>query len=89
MKLGALTLFGCLVAAPLVAQQPASSPAPTPPAAALAAQDKAGPRLPQDFPTYQPAMARHDAAVAADKTTITISTLGLVLIAVLLILLLT
>jgi hypothetical protein len=34
-------------------------------------------------------MARHDAAVAADKTTITISTLGLVLIAVLLILLLT
>jgi len=89
MKLAALTLFGCLVAAPLAAQQPASSPAPAPQTAGPAAQNHGGPRVQQDFPAYQPPAARHDAAVAADKTTITISTLGLVLIAVLLILLLT
>jgi hypothetical protein len=90
MKLAALTLLGCLVAAPLAAQQPAALPAPAAsPTAAPAAQLRGGPRLQQDFPTYQPPMARHEAAVAADKTTITISTLGLVLIAVLLILLLT
>jgi len=51
-----------------------------------------GPRVPADFQSYRPALAHQEAplaAAAADKTTITISTLGLVLIAVLLILLLT
>jgi hypothetical protein len=92
MRLGALTLFACLMAAPLAAQQPASSPAPAPHIPLSAPQYKGGgPRLQYDFPTYQPAVTRHETSVAAaaDKTTITISTLGLVLIAVLLILLLT
>jgi hypothetical protein len=90
MKLATIVALGCLAAAPLAAQQPAATPRPEPVQASVA-QQAAGPRLQPEFRGYQPTFGHHDAAAAAaaDKTTITISTLGLVLIAVLLILLLT
>ena len=90
MKFAALALLGCLAAAPLAAQQPAVSRAPTP-GSAPAQSMTAGPRLEPQFQSYRPTVNHREEAVAAaaDKTTITISTLGLVLIAVLLILLLT
>jgi hypothetical protein len=77
--------------APLAAQQPA---APAPVAAHQVSHAAAGgPRLEPGFHSYQPAVAQHDAApamaAAADRTVITISTLGLVLLGVLLIILLT
>ena len=81
----------CFATAPLAAQQPAKP-------ALVAAQNAppprgAGPRLEPGFQSYQPAVAQHNAApamaAAADRTVITISTLGLVLLGVLLIILLT
>lgn len=80
-----LAAVACLATAPAVAQEPA---APT----TVAAQ--AGPRLQPAYGSYQPALVQKDAApamaaAAADRTVITISTLGLVLLAVLLIILLT
>lgn len=94
MRLVAVTLFGCLAAAPLAVQQPAVSAPPPPPVVVsdTSRPDTAGgPRLKPELPSYRPAVTQRDATVAtaADKTTITISTLGLVLIAVLLIILLT
>ena len=79
----------CFATAPLAAQQSApqaaaAQNAPAPPAA--------GPRLAPGFQSYQPAVAQHDAApamAAADRTVITISTVGLVLLGILLIILLT
>jgi len=79
----------CFATAPLAAQQPAK-PAPV---AAPKAPPAAGPRLQPGFHSYQPALTQHDAApalaAAADRTVITISTLGLVLLGILLIILLT
>jgi len=78
----------CFAAAPLAAQQP-RQPAKAPPVAAAAP----GPRVAPQFKSFQPKLAQEEAAVtaaaAADRTVITISTLGLVIIGILLILLLT
>src|SRR5881394_3815357 len=78
----------CFATAPLAAQQPAKQA----PVAAQKALPAAGPRLEPGFHSYQPAVTQHDAAppmAAADRTVITISTLGLVLLGILLIILLT
>jgi len=79
----------CFATAPLAAQQPAKRA----PVAAQKAPPAAGPRLEPGFQSYQPAVAHHNAApamaAAADRTVITISTLGLVLLGILLIILLT
>ena len=81
----------CFAAAPLAAQQPQQPAAAKVPAPAAA--QAAGPRLAPGFKSFQPKLAQEEAAVtaaaAADRTVITISTLGLVIIGVLLILLLT
>lgn len=81
----------CFAAAPLAAQQPQQSAAARTPVAAAA--PATGPRLAPEFKSFQPKLAHEEAAVtaaaAADRTVITISTLGLVIIGVLLILLLT
>ena len=83
----------CFATAPLAAQQPAKQPAKQAPVAAQKAPPAAGPRLEPGFQSYQPAVAHHNAApamaAAADRTVITISTLGLVLLGILLIILLT
>ena len=80
----------CFATAPLAAQQPAQQ---APVAAQKAPPPAAGPRLQPGFHRYQPAVAQHNAApamaAAADRTVITISTLGLVLLGILLIILLT
>lgn len=80
----------CFATAPLAAQQPATQAPVTAPQAPSPAP---GPRLEPGFRSYQPAVTRHNAApataAAADRTVITISTLGLVLLGVLLIILLT
>lgn len=85
----------CFAAAPLAAQQPANadSRGPAAQSAAPAPASAPGPRLAPGFHSSQPALVQHDAAppvaaAAADRTVITISTLGLVLLGVLLILLL-
>jgi hypothetical protein len=79
----------CFATAPLAAQQSAQQA----PVAAHRAVQPAGPRLEPGFQSYQPAVAQHDAApamaAAADRTVITISTLGLVILGILLIILLT
>lgn len=83
-----LFAFGCLTAAPLLAQEPVASPAPAAPTVTAA-----GPRLQTGYSTYRPALAQEAkssaaaSAAAADRTIITISTLGLVLLVVLLIIL--
>jgi hypothetical protein len=90
VKLAFLTLFGSLVAAPLAAQQPAASPSPADVTTELQREQRGGPRLQPEFPSYRPTL--HEKATttaAAETTTITITTLGLVVIAVLLIILLT
>lgn len=80
-----LFALGCLTAAPLIAQEPAS-PAPAPTVTA-------GPRLQTGYSSYRPALAPQAtssaaaSAAAADRTIITISTLGLVLLIVLLVIL--
>jgi len=75
--------------APLAAQQPTQTPVAPQQAAPAPAP---GPRLEPGFRSYQPAVAHANAApamaAAADRTVITISTLGLVLLVVLLIVLL-
>ena len=83
-----LAAVACLAAAPAIAQEPAAQ-APVPrPAAAQAA--RGGPRLDTGFRSYRPSLVQeHEASAAADRTVITISTLGVILLAVLLILLLT
>ena len=76
----------CLATAPLGAQQQQ----PEQPAKASV---PAGPRLTPEFKSFKPKLAQEEAAVtaaaAADRTVITISTVGLVIIGILLILLLT
>jgi len=76
----------CLATAPLGAQQQPQEPA--------KASVPAGPRLAPEFKSFKPKLAQEEAAVtaaaaAADRTVITISTVGLVIIGILLILLLT
>jgi hypothetical protein len=76
----------CLAAVPLtIHAQQASAPVP----ARAAAQP--GPRLQPDYPRYEPVIAHENTSVttaaAADRTTITISTLALVLLIVLLVIL--
>jgi hypothetical protein len=79
----------CFATAPLAAQQ-AATPAPV--AAQPVSRPAPGPRLQPEFQSYQPAVAQHNAApalaAAADRTVITISTLGLVILGILLIILL-
>jgi hypothetical protein len=85
-----LAAVACLATAPAMAQQPAA-----PPPTQGAPPPVAGPRLQPAYGSYQPVLAQqHEApvmaaAAAADRTVITISTLGLVLLAVLLIIVLT
>jgi len=80
----------CFATAPLAAQQ-AGTHAPV--AVPQVSRPAPGPRLQREFQSYQPAVAQHDAApamaAAADRTVITISTLGLVILGILLIILLT
>jgi hypothetical protein len=84
----------CFATAPLAAQQSAAQQS-APQAAAVqraAVPPAAGPRLDPGFQSYQPTVAQHDAApamAAADRTVITISTLGLIILGILLIILLT
>ena len=77
-----------LATAPAMAQEPAAQAS----RAQLAPAKGAGPRLDPGFETYQPKLVPEQqsltAAAAADRTVITISTLGLVLLIVLLIVLL-
>jgi hypothetical protein len=79
----------CFATAPLAAQQATQAPVP----ARQVSRPAPGPRLQPEFQSYHPAVTQHDAApamaAAADRTVITISTLGLVIIGVLLIILLT
>ena len=87
--LSLLAAVACLATAPAPAQEPVA-----PTSRAQPASDKrAGPRLDPGFQTYQPKLVPEQqsltAAAAADRTVITISTLGLVLLIVLLIVLLT
>lgn len=91
MRLAVLTLFGCLAVAPLAAQQPAASPPPAGIPTERQLEQRGGPRLQPEFPSYRPTLQHEEAttAAAAETTTITITTLGLVVIAVLLIILLT
>jgi hypothetical protein len=89
-SLSMLAAVACLATAPLMAQEPAvATPAPQ---TEVAARPASGPRLEPGFRSYQPSLARDEAALAtaaaADRTVITISTLGLVLLVVLLIILL-
>ena len=89
-----LAAVACFATAPVIAQQPAADAAAKPAARAVQPVAAGGPRLQQDFHSYQPALAHEtatssNAAAAADNVVITISTIGLVLLGVLLILLLT
>lgn len=84
-----LAAVAALATAPAMAQEPAATvPVTVPPAT-----QAGGPRLEPGYTSYQPQLAQENRssalAAAADRTVITISTLGLVLLAVLLILLLT
>jgi hypothetical protein len=82
-----LFVLACLVGAPLTLHaQQAAAPAP----ARVATQ--AGPRLQPEYSRYEPALTgEHKSATttaaAADRTVITISTLGLILLVVLLVIL--
>ena len=84
-----VSVLGCLALAPLAAQEHQSS-APVP-----ARQERTaaggGPRLAPEYPRYEPAVAQQNSlattAAAADRVAITITTLGLVLLIVLLVLL--
>ena len=91
-SLSLLAAVACLATAPLMAQEPAAT-APPAPQPQVVARPAPGPRVEPGFRSYQPSLARDEAAVAtaaaADRTVITISTLGLVLLVVLLIILLT
>jgi len=86
-----LAAVACLATAPAAAQAPVQRPrgAPQQPTS----PHPAGPRLEPAFKSYKPKFSQEQqslaATAAADKTTITISTLGLVLLIVLLILLIT
>jgi hypothetical protein len=87
-----LAAVACLATAPLVAQERAAPPA-SAPQTTVTAQSAAGPRLAPGYRSYQPSLARDESAAtmtaaAADRTVITISTVGLVLLVVLLIILL-
>jgi hypothetical protein len=87
----ALSAVAGLATAPLMAQEPAAQ-TPVPATAAVAARARGGPRLEPGYQSYQPAVTQKNAspvaAAAADRTVITISTRGLVLLVVLLIILL-
>jgi hypothetical protein len=83
-----LAAVACLATAPATAQEPASqAPAVAQPV------PLAGPRLEPGYRSFQPKLAHEQEslamAAAADRTVITISTLGIVLLIVLLILLVT
>ncbi|MGH7522344.1 MAG: hypothetical protein ACREMI_13800 [Gemmatimonadales bacterium] len=84
-----LAAVAALATAPAMAQEPAA----TAPVTAPPATQAGGPRLEPGYTSYQPTLAQEErslaSAAAADRTVITISTLGLVLLVVLLILLLT
>ena len=84
----------CLAASPMAtvrAQQPGPTTAPRP--AAVAASRALGPRLAPEFRSYQPEASQQEtaassAAAASDRITISISTLGLIVLGLVLILLL-
>lgn len=82
-----LAAVACLATGPAMAQQPAAAATQAP----VAAQPARGPRIDPGFKSYQPSVVHREeaaTAAAADRTVITISTLGLVLLVVLLIILL-
>lgn len=83
-----LVVLACLAAAPLTLHaQQATAPAPT----RATGGALPGPRLQPEYSRYEPAIAgEHKSATtaaAADRTAITISTLGLILLVVLLVIL--
>lgn len=87
-----LFTLACLATTPVIARAqqattPPSAPAPAP--APLRAAALPGPRVQPEYPRYEPALAGDHKSVtaAADRTVITISTLGLVLLIVLLVIL--
>jgi len=88
-----LFTLACLATTPIIARaQQATTPPPAAPAPAPArAAALPGPRVQPEYPRYEPALAGDHASVttaaAADRTVITISTLGLVLLIVLLVIL--
>lgn len=92
-RLCLVAAVACFATAPLAAQQPQQPARTAAPVAPVAAAQTPGPRLTSEFKSFQPKLAQEEAAVtaaaAADRTVITISTLGLVIIGILLILLLT
>jgi len=93
MKLAAALV--CLATAPLAPVTAQQQPAPTTTLrpAASATPRASGPRLTPEFRSYQPAATQQqDAATSAaarDRVVITISTLGLIILGLVLILLLT
>jgi hypothetical protein len=83
-----VAVLGCLAMAPLAAQE--QQAAPVSPAPQEHASGGGGPRLTPDYPRYQPAVDQQNSlatTAAADRVTITITTLGLVLLIILLVLL--
>jgi hypothetical protein len=94
MRVPVALALGCLLTAPLAAQEQQQAEQQFSPPAVAQSQERAaptGPRLLPHYQSYQPTVTQqeHDlaAAAAADRTVITISTLGLVLLIVLLVLL--
>ncbi len=91
MKLAAALV--CLAAAPLAPVTAQQQPAPTttPRPAASAAPRASGPRLTPEFRSYQPAASQQPnaatSAAATDRVVISISTLGLIILGLVLILL--
>lgn len=81
-----LFTLACLATTPVIAR---AQQATTPPSAPVRAAALPGPRVQPEYPRYEPALAGDHKSVtaAADRTVITISTLGLVLLIVLLVIL--
>jgi len=84
----ALVFLAAAPLAPVTAQQPTTAPKPAAGTASLAL----GPRLTPEFRSYQPAASQREtaasSAAASDRVTISISTLGLIVLGLVLILLL-
>jgi hypothetical protein len=89
--LSLIAVLGCLVVAPLTAQEPQASPiTPARQGQTPSREIRGGPQLVPAYPRYEPAITQPKSLMttaAADRVTITITTLGLVLLILLLVLL--